>query len=113
MDAFRRERQGAVNLIRGAGALIAPNLEPFGELLDECLQGGQPRTVLDLQHVPLISSAGLEQLLETRDRFARAGGALKLLAPNALCEDILAATGVGEKFEIFSDFKEAVGSFAQ
>ena len=110
---FQRERQGTVDVIRGADALIVQHLDQFGEVLGECLDGGQPKAVLDLQQVPLIDSAGLEQLLEARERFERLGGGLKLLAPNDLCGDILAATGVGEKFEVFSDVKGAVGSFAQ
>jgi anti-anti-sigma factor len=109
---FQRERQGAVDVIRGADALIGERLDQFGELLGECLDGGQPRAVLDLQQVPLIDSAGLERLLEAREQFEQLGGSVKLLAPNALCEDILMATGVGEKFEVFLDLKQAVGSFA-
>jgi anti-anti-sigma factor len=110
---FHRERQGSVDVIRGADALILQHLEQFGQLLQECLQGGQPKAIIDLQQVPLIDSAGLETLLDTRDQFEHVGGAVKLLAPNALCEEILAATGVGERFETFSDIREAVRSFAQ
>ena len=110
---FQRERLGTVDVIRGADALTVQHLDQFSELLGECLDGGQPKAVLDLQQVPLIDSAGLERLLETQEQFERLGGVLKLLAPNDLCDEILTATGVREKFQVFADARDAVGSFAQ
>jgi hypothetical protein len=41
------------------------------------------------------------------------GGALKLANPGALCVEVLKATGVGAKFEIFRDSRGAVRSFVQ
>ena len=59
---FQRERHGTRDLIRGPDALSGSYLEQFSELLEECLSGGQPKAVLDMQQRPLIDSAGLECL---------------------------------------------------
>ena len=110
---FARTRQGAVAIVGGDSPVNADHLEAVEEHLQACLQGGQPRVVLDLMGVPLIDSRGLELILDYRDRYARCGGSLKLAAPNALVRDILGVTGVGEAFEIHGDVLLAVGSFVQ
>lgn len=109
---LERTRQGAVDLIRGDEPITVDRLPDVERLLAECLGSGQPRAVVDLARVPLVDSAALESLLDHQDKFKARGGALKLAAPNLLCRDILAITGVDRHFEIFSDAVSAVGSFA-
>ena len=110
---FERSQQGAVDLVRGDEPLNLERVMDASELLEACANRGQPRIVIDLKRVPLIDSAGLELLLDVRDRCLKRGGALKLAAPNHLCEDILRITDVAPQFEIFDDVVSAVGSFAQ
>ena len=110
---FERQRQGTVDVIRCAEALIEEHLDQLSGLLAACLETGQPRAVLDLHMVPLMDSSGLEKLLDAREQFERVGGGLKLAAPNDLCRDILACTGLLDQVEVFSDVKTAVGSFAR
>jgi anti-sigma B factor antagonist len=74
---------------------------------------GQPKLVFDLSGIPLINSAGLELLLDVRDRCAARGGALVLAAPTPLCREILAATGLLGGIAVFDDAVSAAGSFAQ
>jgi anti-anti-sigma factor len=110
---FERLTQGAVELIRGDQAINAEHVEDLARLLRECTARGQPFVVLDLEKIPLVDSAGLELLLDYREKFQQHGGALKLSGPNPLCEDILSLTGVGASFEIFRDSLSAVGSFVR
>jgi anti-anti-sigma factor len=110
---LERLTQGAVDLIRTDQPLSAEHVEGIAGLLQECTARGQPFVVLDLERTPLVDSAGLELLLDFREKFHRLGGALKLAGPNALCEEILSITGVGACFEIFRDNLSAVGSFVR
>lgn len=110
---LQRHRQGTVDVIRCTEAMIEEHLAEISALIDECLQSGQPRAVLDLELVPLVDSQGLERLLDAQERFGRRGGRLKLAAPNELCKEILACTGVADQIEVFSDVKTAIGSFVQ
>ena len=110
---FQRERQGTVDVIRGADALIVQHLEQFAELLRECLDGGQPKAVLDLHQVPLIDSAGLELLVDFQERLQQLGGALKLAGVNPLCSDVLDVTGIRASLEVFPEVLSAVGSFVR
>ena len=110
---FERSTQGTIDIVRGGDALISERLAQLSELLEECLEQGQPRAVLDMRDAPLIDSAGLELLLDTQIDFQRRGGVLKLAAVNPLCEEILSLSGVASHFEIHSNVKTAVGSFVQ
>jgi anti-anti-sigma factor len=110
---FERDTQGTIDVIRGDDALVSEHLERLSNLLEECLDKGPPRAVLDMRDASLIDSAGLELLLDAQTDFQRRGGALKLAAPSPLCKEILALCGVAEHLEIYSDAKTAVGSFAR
>lgn len=110
---LERNTQGTIDVVRGDDALISERLEQLSDLLQECLEQGQPQAVLDMGDAPLIDSAGLELLLNAQTDFQRRGGVLKLAAVNPLCEEILSVSGVADHFEIHSDVKAALGSFVQ
>ena len=110
---FTLHRQGAIKVVAGQQVLNRETVAHAQRVCDEALAQGQPRIVFDLQGVPLIDSAGIELLLEVRDRCAARGGALHLAGPTALCSDILVATQVARQFAIFDDTLSAVGSFVQ
>mgnify|MGYP002631852599 CR=1 FL=1 len=109
---FEITRHGAVDVISGREPLNGEATDTVAALIDECCERGQPHVVLDLQHVPLIDSAGLETLLDSRDQCLARTGSIHLAAPNRLCRDILHVTGVDSRFLVFDDVLSAVGSFA-
>lgn len=110
---FQLSKQGAVAVVSGSEPIKHEQVAELASAIDRVVQGGQPMAVLDLQRTPLIDSAGLESLLDAQDAVERRGGTLKMAAPNELIRDILRVSGVAERFEIFSDVKTAVGSFAR
>lgn len=110
---FERVTQGAVDVIKGDLPLNADHVEDLASLLQQSLLSGQPYVVLDLEKVPLIDSAGLELLLRFQEEFQQSGGALKLAAPNRLCDEIFSITGIAESFELFPEALSAVGSFVR
>jgi anti-anti-sigma factor len=105
--------QGAVDVISGGERISGEYVAELAEVLEARLERGQPLIVLDFQGVALIDSAGLELLLDTQEKCQRMGGALKLAGLNTLCREVLKATGVGARFEIFRDSRGAVRSFVQ
>ena len=108
---FQQKRQGAVDIVGGGERISGDRVAELAAVLDACVKRGQPRVVLDLQGVALVDSAGLEMLLDSHEEYQRMGGDLKLANPGALCGEVLKVTGVGVKFEIFSDTGSAVRSF--
>jgi anti-sigma B factor antagonist len=109
---FSHFRQGAVDIISGDEPLQYESCDRFLGTVEPILRRGQPRLVIDLGRISFVDSAGLETLLEVRDRCAQRGGVCKLAAANALCRDILAATGIGNEFEVADSLIDGAGSFA-
>ena len=110
---WEKKRHGAVDIITGDQPLTKDNADSLRRVLDDCVDNGQPRIVLDCQRVPLFDSSGLELLLDIRQSCARRGGQFQLAALSPLCCDILQVTGIVSQFEIYSDSVVAAGSFAQ
>lgn len=108
---FEQKSQGAVDVIGGGERISGEHVTELGCLLAARLELGQPHIVLDFQGVALIDSGGLELLLDYQERCQRTGGALKLAGLGPLCHDVLRATGVSARFEIFRDTGSAVRSF--
>lgn len=110
---FTHKQQGAVDVISGGDRISGEHVAELSAALDTRMETGQPQIVLDLQSVALIDSAGLELLLDYQEKCQRMGGALKLAGVGTLCREVLKATGVGARFEIFRDTGGAVRSFVQ
>jgi anti-anti-sigma factor len=108
---FEHKRQGAVDVIGGGERIAGELVAALGVLLAARAERGQPHVVLDLQGVAVVDSAGLELLLDTQELYQRLGGALKLANPGTLCREVLKATGVGARFEVYPDTGSAVRSF--
>jgi len=110
---FTHKQQGAVDVIGGGDRISGEHVAELLSALEARLGKGQPQIVLDLHGIALIDSAGLELLLDFQEKCQRMGGALKLANVGALCREVLKATGVGARFEIFRDSGGAVRSFVQ
>jgi len=110
---FQQKCQGAVDVISGGDRIAGEQVPELAAVIEKQLELCQPQIVLDLQGVAVIDSAGLEMLLEAQEKCQRMGGALKLAGMGALCREVLKATGVGSRFEMFRDSGSAVRSFVQ
>jgi anti-anti-sigma factor len=110
---FTQKCQGAVDVISGGDRISGEHVEELAALLEARLDRGQQQFVLDLQSIALVDSAGLELLLDVQEKCQRMGGALKLANSGALLREVIKATGVGSRFEIFQDASGAVRSFIQ
>jgi len=110
---FTHKQQGAVDVISGGDRISGEHVTELSNVLEARLDQGLPQIVLDLQSIAIIDSAGLELLLDFQEKCQRMGGALKLANVGALCREVLKATGVGARFEMFRDSGGAVRSFVQ
>jgi anti-anti-sigma factor len=110
---FEHKCQGAVDVISGGDRIAGEHVVELGALLESRVERGQPQIVLDLQGVAVMDSAGLELLLDFQEKCQRRGGALKLANVGVLCREVLKATGVGARLEMFRDTGGAVRSFVQ
>jgi len=110
---FEYKCQGSVDIITGGDRISGDHVAELAKILEGRVERGQPQIVLDMHGVAVIDSAGLELLLDYQEKCGRMGGALKLANLGTLCREVLKATGVGARFEIFGDSGGAVRSFVQ
>jgi len=80
--------------------------------VDEFLGRDQKEILLNMAKVPYVDSAGLGEIIRCFTAVRRAGGNLKLLAPNQRLIDLLAITKLVNVFDWYNDEAAALKSFA-
>ena len=106
-------RSGAVDIISSSQPLTRDQQAAFLNAVEGCFGNGQPRIVFDISRIPLLDSAGLESLLDARDRCQKLGGSIVLASPNPLCRDILRINGIDKEINVYDDKVKSLGSFAR
>jgi anti-anti-sigma factor len=71
-------------------------------------EAGCRKLVLDLERVPFVDSAGLGEIVRTRNTFNKLGGEVRLLKPTQRLRDLLKITRLDVWFQIFEDREAAV-----
>ena len=81
------------------------------KVLDDLLEQGQKKILLNLGKVPYIDSAGLGELIRGFTAVRKNGGHLKLLSPNPRIKDLLNVTKLLNVFDTYDNEQAAVASF--
>ena len=81
------------------------------EKVQDLLESGQMRVLLNLEKVSYMDSAGIGELVACYKRAKEKGGTVKLLNPSGKVYDLLQLTKLEEVFETYRDEKEALVSF--
>jgi len=109
------ELQGEFTL--GAGGLSRPldlrgrRLSDLGETLQQLLDQGRRKIVLDLGGVSFLDSAGLGELIACKKRTVEQGGDIRLLHPVGKVRDLLEMLSLTRIFKVFGDESAALSSF--
>lgn len=80
--------------------------------IDELIEGGKTKLVLNLAQVPYMDSGGLGEIVRSYTTVKRAGGELKLLNATKRISDLLTITKLITVFEMHEDEASSVASFA-
>lgn len=81
------------------------------QLVEESLQSGRTRILLNLKGVTHIDSSGIGEMVGCFTTVARRGGAMKLVNLPAKINDLLQVTQLITVFDVFDDEGEALASF--
>jgi len=101
-----------VKLIRLSGKImLGAALDRLRENLDDMMDNGANRFLLELAEVPMIDSSGIGLLVRYMTAAKQQGGALKLLNPSKFTVQTLKMIGLLNLFEVFQDQDQAVSSF--
>ncbi len=104
-------RQGAIPVVEIPGRLVYGDNEGIlKETIDDLLNQGDRRIVLDLEKVSFIDSSGLADLVSAHKSVAQAGGALKLVRVNRKVRSVLTITNLLQVMQVFEDEAEALKS---
>ena len=79
--------------------------------LEEVIQGGNSKILINLKGVKKMDSSGLGELIAAHNTVSEAGGTIKLLNLPAKLHDVLGVTQIVTVFDVFDDENEAVASF--
>ena len=91
--------------------LSTDTIDSFLMTLDPPLAEGRNRVVLHMEQTETFDSAGLEGLLDLRDRVRGSGGPTKISALDATARQVFAITRLDQTFEQFPSVLDAVSSF--
>jgi len=81
--------------------------------IEDLLEQGRNRIVLNMARVSYIDSSGTGELVSCFTKVRKANGKLKLLNISQKIQDILQIAQLFSIFEVFTDEAEAVGSFIE
>ena len=92
------------SIVRLSGPLVLNTLFGFQDLMQ---QQTTPITLIDLQAVPYVDSAGLGSLVKFFVSYKRHGRKLLLVAPSEQVRSLMNMTKVETLFEIYPSMSEA------
>ena len=104
IPAIVRTQSGLLTTLRPTDSLTEEEtLQQLRELVEQAIEAGETRIILDLAAVPLLNSVGLEELLDYQDRLIRAGGWIKLSHIGAVIREILRITDLDKYISIVGE----------
>ena len=112
MDISVRKRS-QVDVMQLRGPLrMGPAVDNLRKAMEESLENGDSRIVLNLAEVPMIDSSGIGLLVRFLASTKQRGGSIKLVQPNKFAIQTMKLVGILNLFEIFDSDDLAVESFA-
>lgn len=104
------EDHGVITVITVSGELTSDQADAFRRTCQERFERGVRNVVLNLEHLQLIDSSGLELLLWLIDELAERHGQLRLVQPDETVHKILEITRLERRFDIHQTVESAAKS---
>jgi anti-sigma B factor antagonist len=92
--------------------LIGEGDELLREKINQLVENGTQKIVLNLAEVPYVDSAGLGEIVRCFTTVSRKNGKLKLLHLTKRIQDLLSITKLITVFETYDSEQDAVKSFS-
>lgn len=111
LQIARREREGIAIFDLTGRLVVGPSTNQFREAIEESVQGGFTRIILNLKGVEYIDSTGLGALVLCFTKAQKAGGLLKLVSLNRRDMELLVLTKLTTIFDVYNEEQDAVNSY--
>jgi len=103
---------GNVTILDLEGKLTLGDGAPeFRKAVDALVAAGRVKTVFELQHVGLVDSSGLGEIVRAHTSMNAHGGGIRLLHPTDRTAMLLKITKLDRVLQSFDSEEAAVGSF--
>lgn len=110
--AVKLEMQGPVAILSPQGTLWGGDeTNELREAIDDLVQKGNTRLVIDLGKVEHLNSTALGLLVQAHTNYTKREGTVKLCGVHKRISNVLLITKLSMVFDIHKDVKEAVASF--
>jgi anti-sigma B factor antagonist len=93
------------------GSLDATTTAQFDQVIQEHLDQGRTKIIIDCRFVNYVSSLGMGSLVALQARLRKKGGEVKLAAVHGMAAEAIRIVGLGKLFNIYGDLEFARQSF--
>ena len=101
------EDHGLITVLTISGEFTADQADVFRRAIGERVAAGARDFILNIEHLTLIDSAGLELLLWLLDEAAHRNGQLRLVKPDETVHKILELTRLERRFSLHNTVEAA------
>lgn len=105
------EARENTTLVRLEGNLDTNTSGEAHEYLNEAIDGGVRKMVVNLENVDFVSSAGLRILLATAKRLSGEGGSLRICGLNETVSEVFEISGFSTILNVFHSEGDALEGF--
>lgn len=109
--SYKLENDSAVDVVELTGSLDTEACEYFFSCVEELIESGNDKLIIDCHGVDYVSSLGLGMLMRTHSRMKKRGGDVKLARIEKAVADIFAAVGFDRILQLYGSVDEAHQSF--
>lgn len=89
------------------GGLDASTAAQFTTEVEQLIEGGITRIIVDCSKLSYLSSAGLAALLRTHSRMARHGGDVRIAGAHGMVAQVLHLTRLDRLLQLYPDVERA------
>ena len=101
----------SISVLRFEGNLDMNTAKGAQESVDQVIDGGAVKIIINFDKVNFVSSAGLRVLLYTAKKMKHAGGEMRICGLNESVQEIFKITGFNKIFSVLPGETEALASF--
>ncbi len=98
-------------IVRVQGKIIGNTVTQFREEMEQQLQNGNHKLIIDLKRVPLVDSTALGVIILTMQILQESDGKLVLLNPQEAVSNILEVTRLATILEVYDTEEDAQNAF--
>ena len=103
--------EGDIKVVDIEGKLNTGASPEAEEYINELIDGGATKILLNLEELDFISSTGLRVILATGKKLSEIGGKLVLCSPNHTVSDVFRMSGFNQMFSVLDTEDEALKKF--